>query len=637
MRTFSFGLAFLATLLWIVPVAALADRIGEPYRGPFELRGGGGGAGADDSGGDDGGDGGGADDGGGDDGGAGSVPNNPGAGGGGRSGGKTAKLDGKILWQWWWEHNNARFLAEATKRGRVNMDSAQYWFGAGAKFPPREIEPVSATLRNQKVFTAIRDAVGKSADPAVQAEACIAYGRLGRVPAGEKQKEEGQSDNLVFRELVKLLGKTDKEVRLSAILGLGMVGGDEVGSYLMRNYKTFSADERAYVHIALGLAGHKDAIGLLVDNLPTSPRAGNNDQIGAIVGLGLLGPDAVEEIKARKGIEKLDDLIDGRGEDAVVMQATTALARLQQEVRTVTRLARRKSSKDIKWNALLALAHYSHDEDAAERCFKTLAGKPGLRSGDGQNKNFAILALGELAAGLPSTSKVREAILDELKKEALDTNNNYERSAACIAVGIAGDRTAIPLVAQLIEDTTGTDYVAAAAAVGLGFLKATDHADKVMKELLLTKRWNDDARGYGAIGLALMGDTTRMDDLKKFAMASNGPRAERQVPLALAVLGDKKHVKRITTYFKREWKNRDRFRASQAVYGMAWLRDQSAVENLIELSQSSNKSVRGMAIIALGYVGARDTVPPLARVYANVSYRNDFGNWDVLEHIAGIL
>ncbi len=643
MRThsLSFGLAFLATLMWLIPASAFAERIGKPYRGPAELRGGGGGGdssgGEEDGGGEEGGgEEGGGEEGGGEEGPPGVNPE-PGAGNGPGGRGKTAKLDGIIVWQWWWEHNKDRFLARATERGRINMGSAEYWFGAGAKFPPREIEPVSETLRAQTIFTTIRAAAKKSSNSAVHAEACIAYGRLGVVPATDKQKKDGKSDNLVIRELIKMLGKSDKDVRISAILGLGMVGGAEVGSFLMRNHKNFTGDERAYVHIALGLAGHRDAIELLVESLPPRPRNAGNDQIGAIVALGLLGPGAINDIEAKAGVKKLVKLVDGRADNETVMQAVTALSRLQVARETITKLASKKSSKDIKWNALLALANYTANEKDAGKCHKTLMGKAGFKSGDGQNKSFAILALGELAAGLPSTSKVRAKILKDLQEKGLETKNNYIRSSACIALGIAGDRTAIPSIEKLLSETTGADYVAGAAAIGLGLLKATDQADKVLENLLLKKRWNDDARGYGALGMAMMGDTTRMDDLKKFAASTRGPRAERHAPLALAVLGDKKHTKRITTYFAKEWKNRDRYRVAQAVYGMAWLRDQSAVKELIKLSKSSSPKVRGMAIIALGYVGARDRVSPLTRVFSNVSHRNGFGNWDIIRYIAGIL
>jgi HEAT repeat protein len=233
---------------------------------------------------------------------------------------------------------------------------------------------------------------------------------------------------------------------------------------------------------------------------------------------------------------------------------------------------------------------------------------------------------------------VRSDIIDFLKDDALDTNNNYLRSAACIALGVAGDTTAIPEIAVLVTDKTGADYVAAAAAVGLGLLRATDHAKTVRDALMLKRTWNDDARGYGALGLALMGDTTRVDQLLEFSRSSLSARAERQLPVALSVIGDKRQVRTQLGWFGNSWKTHERYKVANAAYGLAWLRDQSAVEALVQrATRHQDPGVRAMAVVALGYCASRERVNPLSRVFENMSHRNKFGNWDVMYYIAHIL
>ena len=86
---------------------------------------------------------------------------------------------GDILWSWWWEYNKDRFLARATERGRVNAGSTLYWFGSGAKYPPRDITPVSDTQKRQ-IFVVLKKRL-QDKSLAVRKAACIALGRLGVV------------------------------------------------------------------------------------------------------------------------------------------------------------------------------------------------------------------------------------------------------------------------------------------------------------------------------------------------------------------------------------------------------------------------------------------------------------------------
>ncbi|MCZ6574471.1 MAG: hypothetical protein O7C98_15040, partial [Planctomycetota bacterium] len=167
---FSVFFALLA-LLWIVDRTAVAERIGVPYRGPNEelsAHGGGGededeggaeGAVGGEEGGGEGGGGGGEGGGGGGEGGGGAEGGGEGLGGGGGAvtgRGRAAAFDGKRLWNWWWEYTKDPYLARATVPDRVNFGSAYYWFGGGAKFPPRNIDPVSDALRDAKLFPALR-------------------------------------------------------------------------------------------------------------------------------------------------------------------------------------------------------------------------------------------------------------------------------------------------------------------------------------------------------------------------------------------------------------------------------------------------------------------------------------------------
>ncbi len=134
-----------------------------------------------------------------------------------------------------------------------------------------------------------------------------------------------------------------------------------------------------------------------------------------------------------------------------------------------------------------------------------------------------------------------------------------------------------------------------------------------------------------------MGDTTRIKELIKFYNGGSLPiSGQRHVPLAIGVLGDKAAVATLTAIFEKPWKKQEIHMISNAVFGLSWIRDQSAVDKLVTLTTHANSDVRGMATIALGYMGARDRINPLSRCYENLSHNNDF-RWEILHEISLIL
>ncbi|MHC5052345.1 MAG: HEAT repeat domain-containing protein, partial [Planctomycetota bacterium] len=580
-------------LLALAALPAHAERIGEPYRGPFELL----------------------------------VANDPST----RPGvNRAPQFDGHVLWQFWWELNKDRYLARVTARRGANAGSALYWFGSVAKYPPRDLVPVSAAQRKARVLEALATRLRRDPHPAVRAEAAIALGRLGEIRNGQ---------NAVTRELTQALDReTHAEVRASVILALGM-GGDPAGCRVLMERLDRLGPERPYVHLAFGLARYLPAADLLVSRIPRRARGrrATDATVSAVHALGLMGPAAAAAI-GPAGVERLAALVDRRGDDVLVMQAVRTLSLLDVERETVARLAEAKSSKNKRWAALLALAHYSRAEADAGAAARVLQGRRGFGSGDNQDKCFSVLALGELAAGLDPNSALRDRVCRFLRAEALASRNNYVRACAAIALGVAQDGTATRDIAALLTDTTAQDHVVAAACVGLGLLGATRHADTIQRKVMLPRKRDDDTRGYAALGLALMGATPCVNKLSAFARSPGiTAHTRRQLPLALGVLATGKDVGQLTRFFERGWKRQDRHAASSAAFGFAWLRDRSAVHRLVRLTQSRDAAVRGMAVIALGYCGARDRVNPLARCYANTSHRDRYGGWRLLEWLGGIL
>lgn len=639
MRLLTLTILFCAVLLWILPSEALADRVGAPYRGPSEMVKGTGTSAEDEAP-------------------ASSEGTEGDTGDGGDSGddtgenlappdvnpqsvnrGKVATTDGKVLWQWWWEHNKDRYLARLTAPGRVKSGSAYYWFGAGAKFPPREVVPASETQRKEAILKALRKVLAGRNPLEVKMEACIALGRLGDVPASGKEVKEKEPNNLVVRELISVIKRSQQapELRQNAVLGLGITGDPDGCQFLFRNLTRWTAEDKPFVMIAFGLARYTPAIQLLLAELPESSRMGTATGVAAIHALGLYGPAAVEEMNAenREGIKALARLASTRGgtDEVIAAQAVAALGRLEQELGTVKKALRAKSPSIVR-SAILALAYYSSVEKDAEAAVKSLTGVKNPEQG----KVFAALALGDLASRLDPNSKVRAKILKFLREKSAERKSNYVRASAALALGLADDRTSVDAVAALLRDTTAVDYVLGAACLSLGLLRDTEHADLIRSALDSKLRGKADARGYAILGLALMGDTTRMSEVLKHVKGTPPQQTERQLTLAIGVLGGKDEVPTLVDYFAKDWIQKRSHAVSNAAFALCWDHDQSAVDKLVDLIEKSpDAKVRGMAVVALGYVGARDRVNTLARCYENMDHNNHFAHWSLLYTIAGIL
>jgi HEAT repeat protein len=148
----------------------------------------------------------------------------------------------------------------------VNTGSSYYWFGGGAKFPPRDIVAPSERQKAGAAFAQLVKSLHGDTSAAVRAEAAIALGRLGIVAATAEQKKEGMPDNLVVRELMSAAEKdTSEGGRTSALLALGMTRDKDAVTFLLRCFDKLTAEDKPDALVALGLSGSIDAVKLLVD------------------------------------------------------------------------------------------------------------------------------------------------------------------------------------------------------------------------------------------------------------------------------------------------------------------------------------------------------------------------------------
>ena len=115
-----------------------------------------------------------------------------------------------------------------------------------------------------------------------------------------------------------------------------------------------------------------------------------------------------------------------------------------------------------------------------------------------------------------------------------------------------------------------------------------------------------------------------------------GRNALRHTGTAIGVLGDKHAVRRLVRMFSKPFRKNDLLAVGSCVAGLTWIRDQGQVDPIVALTKHKDSGVRGMAMIALGHLGAQYTVDPLTRCFQNMSHDNRF-KWRILYEISLIL
>ena len=212
-----------------------------------------------------------------------------------------------------------------------------------------------------------------------------------------------------------------------------------------------------------------------------------------------------------------------------------------------------------------------------------------------------------------------------------------ERVVQVLTEALGRGRRMDPRPAAVLAKTSDS-HLAGAACLSLGLLKATKHARLVKERVLQSHRYNPETRGYAALGLALMGDTGNLDELRAMRERSDVRfGTQRILPLAMGILGGRGTNDSLIAMFAKGWKRREVYVSSSAAFAMGSIRDIGAVTELARLiEESPNPDVRGMAVIALGYTAGRDSVSPLTRCFTNLSYRNGY-RWRLLYEISMIL
>ncbi|HTF87608.1 MAG TPA: HEAT repeat domain-containing protein [Planctomycetota bacterium] len=412
-------------------------------------------------------------------------------------------------WWLWWEYNKLEFLRpnQLETGRRPSADDGARTFTSQIDLARRTMTPT--------LLRALDDPEAR-----VRVAAARAVGRIGGAPA--------------FAPLLAHVGDASNEVRDAVLLGLGATGSPQAQTLLVElarrgsaaGVKDIGQRGRALAILALGLgrragfdASVDDAVAKIVERRTPVER----ERLGvAAMTYALLAPNDNTTALARTLATDADEPIAVRGRAIEALRGSTdatTLSALQHlasgsrvELRRSAALALGESDHPLVAAALMT-AHDLEKEPLA-KCFALISlGRHGgpeacdyllavHAKGDVSERPWAALALGLAARAEPDT-----AITLALRKGVAETKRVEDRGAYWLALGLARDVDAMPILRDALENDADAS-----------------------------------ARMYAAQALALLGGENAHAALRKRAEVELSPLARSQVALALGVLGVKGDV-----------------------------------------------------------------------------------------------
>jgi HEAT repeat protein len=514
------------------------------------------------------------------------------------------RTDRTLEWSMWWDHNaDVHLHARAKTSTRMQNRSA-----------------VMLVLRH-----GLRDSFFDA-----RAASVIALGKV-----------VDCSEALLLAEAVSsmrpLLADSEKEVRESACLGLGLLGDQSQISDLVlllkddpkarvltgASSRPVLVRQRGFAAVAVGLIGMRDDVG---------------DAVAAEL-LGVLKNDPDREVRVmaalalgvmrnRSAVTELRKIAADAEADAIVRaHAIGALAKLgdREIAGWLAKDGLIDKSSDVQRSSAIALglltagaaeptiqalmSHARSSADRAVRNFSLIAlGRIGAPSaigfllemvakGQPHDRTFSALALGVAGAkDAARRQEMGEALLSAWKA----TKSEYDRAAFAIGLGLLGEERAIPLLTAALEKATTAD-LKGHAATALGLLGAKEAAPLVRD--LARDATDPEARGRARRALGLLGDP-EVDVRLLEAIRAGGHELEALggAALGLGIGGGKEAVASLSDVLSKPDHHRDTARAFAAV-ALGCLGDKDEVPLLVSLRAHCN------------FLATTDALRELMRVY----------------------
>ena len=532
-------------------------------------------------------------------------------------GGRKGASEGFERWEFWWEHNKDRFLAEARAARPATAERK-----LAPEFRERAIETLLAALADP--------------DPDIADAAPLALARVA-----------GRSAPVAVTDaLAKALAHPGATVREEATLALGLVGSDDALRILESLLRDPNGDALCpFAAAALGLSRDPDAVEPLLAAAREAIAASQIDLAAiALQALGLI--EARSEQKEAIALF-LIGLVDERTVSSVIRaQAPIALARLLGDdaagdievnrmlavglMRSKLLPAFRsdKTDNDLRRSLAIALGRLAAigDEDAVAVLRDAVD-----QSNDDQTRHFALIALAEIGARDPKPDDhlAAHAELQALFTRELTRPKRIQHQPfGALALAIEGRNRKLPAAMRAaavdsisagFTKTSNPSYCGA-MAIALGLLDAESARPPLRK---VYEQTNDQALvGSIAVGVALTGDADFADELRhRIGLRGLEPKCRVQLARALGLLGGSDATG--DTLLRIVTDGATLAEAASAAQALGAIGDAHACGVLLDVAGDTTRASlqRSFAISAVGLIADPSPLPWGAAFSADSNYR----------------
>jgi len=502
-------------------------------------------------------------------------------------------------WETWWANNKylhldlgagMRETAGAVTPGAAD-DAAAKKSGGGKAEDPVDVRDAQDALVREALVPFLIEAL---ADPSfeVRTAAAVALGKSGDPSGLEPLRRAFENDD-------------HNDVRDAAILGVGLLGRAEAVPHLERVLadERMTTRHRSFAAFSLGLIGGKRAASALVASVTLGEDLRHRGDppllASTYLAMGFCAEASVLPTLRRAAVDRQYDeqvrafvwLALGRARDRESIPLFTRALDDAQE-----RVALQRAAA-----VALGRAAGVSDAPAVTTLFQA------IRTGrDPLVHHFAAISLGGLA----------DAPLCGALRKHFSTCDDEDRPFAALALGIAADTDAAPLLRKALE-TEKNDSLRGAYAIALGLL--ADQGARTVLEAQVKDRGRIWAQGYGGLAIGMARIEASAPVLRKELEATRDPRLRANLAVGLGLLHDPRAREWFIATLKGDGTIYERGGAAMA---LGLLRINEAVPLLVAVWRDAREQdlVRAYAIVALGILADPSDPPKLARFAIDNDY-----------------
>lgn len=491
-----------------------------------------------------------------------------------------------FAWEIWWIRNRLNYLPF---KEPIVWDTIS------------DGEETVAVQTHRKLLEGIADALKNDSNPAARAMAALAFGKF-KHKSGIRYLKAALADksfdvkNVVrlslglfqdasfvenFKEI--LFSKKESDItKAYAALALGYIKDKSSVETLQEVFKEKKVpkDIACATLVSLGNIGDKSVIPFL-DKILNKPKGDVQIRAYAALALGKIkDPEAVEIL--RKSLKEKNP--DIRASIAIAF----GMIKSPDTKDDLVALFKKDKNSRVRQFAAISLAQLG-DKSVYATLYKTATSS----RGSFDVKAFAILALGLLGEQKETNKFIKEIVI---KKKPII------RPVAVLTLGLLKDKTAVPILLEILEKEQAIDPVSflyAIQALGLiGDKEAIPALEKLYKKA--------------------------QEDISMAAAVYNN------LTVALTMLGKRKETLDILHKQLKE-KKASEVILLRALHGTAYIGDKSSIDYLLDFyKDEKNLTLRMYAMFALGFVLDKDKINPLYKITAD----NNYYIWlNIMDHI----